>query len=221
MHDAWFVGFTPELATGVWVGYDSERSLGKDQTGGHVSAPIFLAYMQAALGDSPIHDFPVPEGIAFVSMEPGTGRLASPDSTSAMLECFKQGTEPHLAAREEPLFDDDLERAVNQLRTREQNDLDGDAEFAPPTAGHDDRAVRPDADDGTERPRIDIDERGIDRRPAPRAEDYIAPRGAHHDQRYEQQPSRNEAEAGEYRAERRPRHGDVHDDVKEEPLGGY
>ena len=41
MHDAWFVGYTPDLLTGVWVGYDSERSLGKEQTGGRVAAPIF------------------------------------------------------------------------------------------------------------------------------------------------------------------------------------
>jgi penicillin-binding protein 1A len=86
MHDAWFVGYTPELVTGVWVGYDSERSLGKEATGGHVAAPIFLTYMQQALGDSPVQDFAVPGGITFVSMVPGTGQRASPDSTAAMIE---------------------------------------------------------------------------------------------------------------------------------------
>ncbi len=213
IHDAWFVGYTPELATGVWVGYDSERSLGKGQTGGHVSAPIFLAYMQAALGDSPIHDFPVPEGITFVSMESGTGRRASPDGTSAMLECFKQGTEPGLGAREEPLFDDDLERAVNQLRNREHGDLDGEEEFMPRGVVPDDRAVQPDVD--AAHPRFDIDERGIDRRPPPRAEDYLAPRDEHRNERYERRPRRDEAEAGEYRLnEHRPRRGDI----EEEPV---
>ena len=219
MHDAWFIGYTPEVATGVWVGYDSERSLGKDHTGGHVSAPVFLAYMQAALGDSPVHDFAVPEGITFVSMEPGTGRRASPDSTSAMLECFKQGTEPHLAAPEEPLFDDELERAVNQLRNREQTDVDGDAEFAPHSGSRENGAVEHDLDDEPERPRMNIDEHGIDRRPAPRAEDYLAPRAPRRDDRYQRPANgRSEAEAGEYRGtERRPRR----DDVEEEPLGGY
>jgi penicillin-binding protein 1A len=211
MHDAWFVGYTPELATGVWVGYDSERSLGKDQTGGHVAAPIFLAYMQAALGDSPVHDFPVPEGITFVSMEPGTGRRASPDSTSAMLECFKQGTEPRFLAREEPLFDDELGRAVNQLRTREQGDLDGEEEFAPHGERHDDERAPPDFDDADRR--IEVDDHGVDRRPAPRAEDYLAPRPAR-DEHYDRRPRRDEAEAGEYRMNaRRPQRG-----IEEEPI---
>ncbi len=218
MHDAWFVGFTPELATGVWVGYDSERSLGKEKTGGHVAAPIFLQFMQAALGDGPVHDFSVPEGITFVSMEPGTGRRASPDSTSAFLECFKQGTEPHLAPREEPFLDDDLEHAVNQLRTREQSDLDGDAEFAP-RGGEREHALVPvpEPDDGGERPRIDIDERGIDRRPPPRPEDYLAPpRDERRAERVERRPRRaDEAEAGEYRTNDRR----VRGRVEEEPLG--
>src|SRR6185369_10864170 len=136
MHDAWFVGYTPDVVTGVWVGYDSERSLGKDRTGGHVAAPIFLAYMQQALGDSPVHDFSVPEGITFVSMVPDSGRRASPESTSAFLECFKEGTEPKLVAHEE----DDLDRAVSELRAREEGDTDGEIEFAPhgeSSDGHD------------------------------------------------------------------------------------
>jgi penicillin-binding protein 1A len=210
MHDAWFVGYTPDIATGVWVGYDSDRSLGRNETGGHVAAPIFLSYMQTALGDSAVHDFPVPEGITFVSMVPGTGRRASPDSTSAMLECFKQGTEPRLAAAEEPLFDDDLDRAVEELRAREQGDFDGDEEFAP----RDERDVlAPEVDDGGYRRRLDVDERGIDRRPPPRAEDYLAPRDE--GDRYRRRPQPDEAEAGEYRMNRPARGRGV---IEEEPL---
>jgi len=217
MHDAWFVGYTPELVTGVWVGYDSERSLGKEATGGHVAAPIFLAYMQQALGDSPVQDFAVPGGITFVSMVPGTGQRASPDSTAAMLECFKEGTEPKFAAREEPLFDDDeLEHAVRQLRSREEGDNDSEEEFAPHGDHRDDHEVMtPDFDD--ERRHINVDEQGVDRRPAPRAEDYLAPRDDRRQDRMhdDRRPRRDEAEAGEYRSnDRRPGHGAI----QEEPL---
>ncbi len=216
MHDAWFIGFTPDIATGVWIGYDSDRSLGKEQTGGHVAAPVFLQFMQSALGDSPVHDFQVPEGITFVSMESGTGRRASPDSTSAFLECFKEGTEPHLAAHEEPIFDDDLERAVSALRSREQSDLDGDTEVAP-RGGERALVPVPEPDDDGGRPRIDIDEQGIDRRSPPRAEDYLAPpRDERRAERYEPRPRRgDEAEAGEYRSNARAPRGRV----EEEPLG--
>jgi len=61
--NAWFVGFTPRLATGVWVGYDRPRSLGKDETGSRVAVPIWVTYMGKVLGDSPKEDFPVPEHV--------------------------------------------------------------------------------------------------------------------------------------------------------------
>src|SRR5437870_1878504 len=61
--NAWFVGFTPRLATGVWVGYDRPRSLGKDETGSRVAVPIWVTYMGKVLGDSPKEDFPVPDQV--------------------------------------------------------------------------------------------------------------------------------------------------------------
>ena len=61
--NAWFVGFTARLATGVWVGYDRPRSLGKDETGSRVAVPIWVTYMGKVLGDSPKEDFPVPEHV--------------------------------------------------------------------------------------------------------------------------------------------------------------
>jgi penicillin-binding protein 1A len=109
-HDAWFIGFTPELVTGVWVGYDSERSLGAKQTGGRVAAPIFLSYMQAALGDAPVTDFPVPEGISCVQMGPDAPPGSDP------IECFKEGMAPHAESPGEELFPDELDRAVDRLR---------------------------------------------------------------------------------------------------------
>jgi penicillin-binding protein 1A len=61
--NAWFVGFTPRLATGVWVGYDRPRSLGKDETGSRVAVPIWVTYMGKVLGESPKEDFSVPEHV--------------------------------------------------------------------------------------------------------------------------------------------------------------
>jgi penicillin-binding protein 1A len=60
--DAWFVGFTPDLVTGVWVGYDVARDLGHGDTGGHIAAPIWSSYMREALKGRPAVDFPSPGG---------------------------------------------------------------------------------------------------------------------------------------------------------------
>jgi penicillin-binding protein 1A len=67
--NAWFVGFTPRLASGVWVGYDRPRSLGKDETGSRVAVPIWINYMGKVLGDSPREDFPVPERVVLLPVD--------------------------------------------------------------------------------------------------------------------------------------------------------
>jgi len=91
--NAWFVGFTPRLATGVWVGYDRPRSLGKDETGSRVAVPIWVTYMGKVLGDSPKEDFQVPEHV--VSM------LVDEDPSGECLRpvpmAFIRGTESGMA----------------------------------------------------------------------------------------------------------------------------
>ena len=91
--NAWFVGFTPRLATGVWVGYDRPRSLGKDETGSRVAVPIWVTYMGKVLGDSPREDFPVPDHV--VSM------LVDEDPSGECLRpvpmAFVKGTESGMA----------------------------------------------------------------------------------------------------------------------------
>jgi penicillin-binding protein 1A len=91
--NAWFVGFTPRLATGVWVGYDRPRSLGKDETGSRVAVPIWVTYMAKVLGDSPKEDFPVPDHV--VSM------LVDEDPSGECLRpvpmAFVKGTEAGMA----------------------------------------------------------------------------------------------------------------------------
>ncbi|MCX5895223.1 MAG: PBP1A family penicillin-binding protein [Proteobacteria bacterium] len=92
--DSWFIGFTPQLVTGAWVGYDDNRSLGKRETGGAVAAPIWLKFMQKVLKDEPVKMFEVPEGIVFVKINPETGYLPNTATEETIFECFKEGTTP-------------------------------------------------------------------------------------------------------------------------------
>ena len=91
--NAWFVGFTPRLATGVWVGYDRPRSLGKDETGSRVAVPIWVTYMGKVLGDSPKEDFPVPEHVVSMLVdEDPSGECLRPVTMA-----FVKGTESGMA----------------------------------------------------------------------------------------------------------------------------
>lgn len=100
MNDAWFIGYTPQLLAGLWIGFDEKRSLGKGETGGHVAAPIWARFMERALENEPILDFPVAAGISFALVNPHTGQRIAPGSGGGMLECFRRGTEPPVVAVE-------------------------------------------------------------------------------------------------------------------------
>jgi len=92
--DAWFVGYIPQLVTGVWVGYDQERSLGSGGTGGQAAAPIWGEFMQKGTSSLPVEDFAAPENVTFVLVNPRTGKLAREGTPGATMECFIKGTEP-------------------------------------------------------------------------------------------------------------------------------
>jgi penicillin-binding protein 1A len=92
--DAWFIGFTPQLVTGAWVGYDDNASLGKRETGGVVAAPIWLNFMQQAVKDLPVKLFEVAEGVVFAKINPATGFAPQSVSEATIFECFKEGTMP-------------------------------------------------------------------------------------------------------------------------------
>lgn len=94
MRDAWFMGFTPSLVTGVWVGFDKEKTLGKEEVGGRAAAPIWLYFMEKALLGKPVEIFPVPEGIIFTRVERATGQPANTASQTAIFECFIDNTPP-------------------------------------------------------------------------------------------------------------------------------
>ncbi|HLJ64390.1 MAG TPA: penicillin-binding protein 1A [Stellaceae bacterium] len=98
--DAWFVGFSPDLAVGVYVGYDTPRSLGSKETGGVVAAPIFRDFMAAALADQPATPFRIPPGIRLIRVNAVTGQAARPGDKSVIWEAFRPGTQPNTEASE-------------------------------------------------------------------------------------------------------------------------
>jgi penicillin-binding protein 1A len=91
--DAWFVGFTPDLAAGVYIGFDDPDSLGDDETGGHIAAPVFRDFMIAALKDAPATAFRTPPGMRLYRVSAASG-LPAGAGEPAIYEAYKPGTEP-------------------------------------------------------------------------------------------------------------------------------
>jgi penicillin-binding protein 1A len=93
--DAWFIGFTPELAVGVYVGFDQPKSMGNAATGGEMAVPIFTAFMENALRGKPPTPFNMPAGMTQIWIDPATGVKANAGE-AAIAEGFKPGTGPNL-----------------------------------------------------------------------------------------------------------------------------
>jgi penicillin-binding protein 1A len=94
IRDAWFIGFTPSLIAGVWIGFDQETTLGKNEVGGRAAAPVWLYFMEKALKHSPVEAFPTPEGIVFVKVDPKTGLVAGSSDKGAIYEAFLDSAPP-------------------------------------------------------------------------------------------------------------------------------
>ena len=92
--DAWFVGFSPDLVVGVYVGFDTPTPLGDREGGGRTAMPIFGDVMAAALADEEVPPFRIPPGVSLVRVDPVTGALASSSTEGAIVEAFRPGTEP-------------------------------------------------------------------------------------------------------------------------------
>ena len=92
--DAWFVGYTPSLVAGLYIGYDTPTPLGRGGTGGALAAPIFNEFMQAATKDEAPEKFQVPAGMTMVAVNRATGMAAQPGEPNAIMEAFKPGTGP-------------------------------------------------------------------------------------------------------------------------------
>ena len=124
--DAWFIGYTPELATSVWVGFDNMRPLGDEETGSRAAAPIWVSFMKEALDEIAPFDsksrngkkpFPIPDGIVTGVIDPETGLLAT-NQTKKMLEFFKEGTVPTLYSS--PFYRDLIRRQKMELKERKK-----------------------------------------------------------------------------------------------------
>jgi len=94
--DAWFIGYSPRLAVGVWVGFDEPRSLGTRETGALAALPIWREFMERALEDEPPLEFDTPSGITIVSIDRETGLKATQSAgcSHVFSEAFVRGTEP-------------------------------------------------------------------------------------------------------------------------------
>ncbi len=120
--DAWFVGFTPGIVTGVWVGYDNPKaSLGNKETGARAALPIWISVMARAMADKPAEDFTPPDDVVTVKIDPETGLLAREGQADAINDVFRRGTEPVQYADKE-------RRNTGQFYLLDQ----GDAVEAPP-----------------------------------------------------------------------------------------
>ncbi len=96
--DAWFIGYTPNLAVGVWVGFDDIRTLGETESGAHAALPIWIEFMTEALKKVQVMPFEIPDDIQFVRVDPSTGLLAADQGDRAVVELFSKGTEPTQSA---------------------------------------------------------------------------------------------------------------------------
>ncbi len=107
--DAWFVGYTPELVAGVWVGYDDGRPLGRRESGGRTALPIWVDVMERATRGRPVVDFPRPAGVVTARIDPASGKLAYEGQPDAIEEVFVEGTVPtEIAPRPDELDPDEL-----------------------------------------------------------------------------------------------------------------
>ncbi|MBI5599171.1 MAG: PBP1A family penicillin-binding protein [Deltaproteobacteria bacterium] len=94
LNDAWFIGYVPGLVAGVWVGYDNEHQLGHGETGAQAALPAWVKFMKEALEPVPSGNFPVPDGVEFVRIDPENGLLAGAATKNPVFEVFKVGTAP-------------------------------------------------------------------------------------------------------------------------------
>jgi penicillin-binding protein 1A len=92
--DAWFIGYTPDLVAGIWVGFDDMRELGRGEQGARAALPIWVEIMNGALKGVPPKPFLQPAGVVVLKIDPTTGLLAPPGATNAIEEYFLDGTQP-------------------------------------------------------------------------------------------------------------------------------
>jgi penicillin-binding protein 1A len=92
--DAWFIGYSPDIAVGVYLGYDKPKHIGRGATGGHLAAPIVANFLKVALADKPAVPFRVPAGIKLIRVEAKTGMRVGPGATGGYPRGLLPGTAP-------------------------------------------------------------------------------------------------------------------------------
>jgi penicillin-binding protein 1A len=92
--DVWFIGFSPDVVCGVYMGFDKPRHIGRLATGGHLAAPVVRDFLKVALADKPPIPFAVPPGIKLIRVNAHSGMRAGPGDPKVILEAFKPGTAP-------------------------------------------------------------------------------------------------------------------------------
>jgi penicillin-binding protein 1A len=97
--DAWFLGYTPQAIAGVWIGFDEDRPIGRNETGTRSAAPIWMSFMQEELKDKPVEDFETPEGIIQVKVDAQTGDVPTSATTKTISEYFIDGLAPGQTAK--------------------------------------------------------------------------------------------------------------------------
>lgn len=121
--DAWFIGYTPVLVAGVWVGYDDQSSTGPKETGARAALPLWLEFMKKAHTGREPEDFPAPEGIIFKQVEPRTGLLCAENCKSSVREAFLPGTEPRSYCDDTTAADEDQQIQDEAPQVAPQNPL--------------------------------------------------------------------------------------------------
>jgi penicillin-binding protein 1A len=98
--DAWFVGFSPDVVVGVYIGFDTPATLGEGESGGRAAVPVFRDFMTVALKEQPVLPFRIPAGVRLVPVDAKTGRLPDASSAVVIMEAFRPGTEPQVGQAE-------------------------------------------------------------------------------------------------------------------------
>lgn len=131
--DAWFVGYTPQLMAGVWVGYLQDKPLESKETGGRAAAPIWVSYMKSVVGDYPQRPFAIPDGVVFAYVDRETGELSRSANPNRVRVAFKPQMVPTRGVENLPRVGEPGARArlnANTIPIEDPNDPDSG--FAPP-----------------------------------------------------------------------------------------
>ena len=99
-YDTWFVGASPFISTAVWLGFDSEKTLGQGETGSRAALPVWIQYMKISHEELPRSEFPIPDQVVFANIDAETGTLVSSKSKKIIHQAFIKGSEPQAVEQE-------------------------------------------------------------------------------------------------------------------------